>query len=69
MVTLIPHSTDDRVMFYLIDIPTVEDVREYPFNPLKRSTESQTDVVRALVEKMMLVQKKEDGEEEDMFKI
>jgi len=25
-------------MFYLIDLPTVEDVRDYPFNPLKQST-------------------------------
>jgi len=27
MVSLIPHMTQERVMLYLIDLPTVEDVR------------------------------------------
>lgn len=38
MVVLIPYRSAERQMFYLIDLPTVEDVRDYPFNPLKQST-------------------------------
>jgi hypothetical protein len=38
MVVLIPYRSAEREMFYLVDLPTVEDVRDYPFNPLKHST-------------------------------
>lgn len=36
MVVLMPHRTAEREMFYLIELPTVEDVRDYPFNPLRK---------------------------------
>lgn len=49
-------------MFYLVELPTVEDVRQYPFNSLKQSNDEQKDMVKKLVNKMMLVNK--DGEEE-----
>lgn len=54
---------------YLIDLPTVEDVREYPFNPLKKATENQVAVVKQMIDNMMLGGTREDGEEEDELKI
>ena len=54
MVVLIPHRTAEREMFYLVELPTVEDVRDYPFNSLKKSTDVQRDMVRSLVDRMML---------------
>lgn len=47
-------------MFYLIEMPTVEDVRDYPFNSLKTATEKQKEVVKDLVSKMMLYRKEGD---------
>jgi hypothetical protein len=44
-------------MFYLAELPTMEDVREYPFNPIKKATDKQQTIVRNLVEKMMLYHK------------
>ena len=55
MMLLIPYRSAEREMFYLVELPTVEDVRQYPFNSLKQSTAEQKDMVKKLVEKMMLV--------------
>lgn len=41
-------------MFYVTELPTVEDVRQYPFNSLKESSEVQKGLVRSLIDKMML---------------
>ena len=60
MVVLIPYRSADREMFYLIELPTVEDVRDYPFNALKKSTETQKEIVRGLIDKMMLYHKTDD---------
>ena len=54
MVILIPYRSSSREMFYLIEMPTVEDVRDYPFNSLKKATERQREIVRDIVDKMML---------------
>ena len=54
MVVLIPYRSAEREMFYLVELPTVEDVRQYPFNPLRQSTGEQRELVRDLVSKMML---------------
>lgn len=62
MVILIPHRTLDSEKLYLVEVPTVEDVRDYPFNSLKVSTEEQRGVVREMVQKMMIYRK--SGEEE-----
>lgn len=48
-------------MFYLIELPTVEDVRDYPFNSLKKSTDRQQEIVKGLIDKMMLYHS--DGED------
>lgn len=66
MVVLIPHRTADREMFYLVELPTVEDVRDYPFNSLRKSTEKQNEVVKGLVERMMLCHKNGEDIEEDV---
>jgi hypothetical protein len=49
-------------MFYLAELPTVEDVRDYPFNPLKKSTEKQQELVKQLVQKMSMYKKNDDEE-------
>ena len=41
MVVLIPCRSADREMFYLIELPTTEDIRVFPFNTLKESTDPQ----------------------------
>jgi hypothetical protein len=60
MVVLIPYRSAEREMFYLIELPTVEDVRDYPFNSLKKSTERQQEIVKGLIDKMMLYHKVDD---------
>lgn len=54
MVVLIPYRSTEREMFYLIELPTVEDVRQYPFNSLKQSSSDQKELVRNLIDRMML---------------
>ena len=54
MMVLIPYRSAEREMFYLVELPTVEDVRQYPFNPLKQSNAEQKDMIKNLVSKMML---------------
>lgn len=41
LVVLMPYRTPERELFYLIELPTAEDIREYPFNGLKTATEKQ----------------------------
>ena len=41
LVALIPYRSAEKEMFYLVELPTVEDVRDYPFNGLKKSTQGQ----------------------------
>lgn len=62
MVVLIPYRSAEREMFYLIELPTVEDVRQYPFNPLKESSSDHKELVRNLIDRMMLYNS--EGEEE-----
>lgn len=66
MVVLIPNRTAEREMFYLIELPTVEDVRDYPFNPLKKSTERQKEIVKDMISRMMLYNKVDDDFEEEV---
>jgi ATP-dependent DNA helicase 2 subunit 2 len=62
MVVLMPYRSAEREMFYLVEMPTVEDVRQYPFNPLKQSSTEQKEMVKNMVSKMMLFN--EEGDEE-----
>jgi hypothetical protein len=41
LVALIPYRGPQYEALYLIDLPTIEDVRDYPFNPLKPCTPNQ----------------------------
>ena len=41
LVTLMPFRSAEKECFYIIELPTVEDVREYPFNSLKKATDKQ----------------------------
>jgi len=63
LVVLIPYRGLEKEALYLVDLPTVEDVRSYPFNSLKPSTETQKEYCKELISKMMLY-KKNDNEEE-----
>lgn len=68
MVVLIPYRSAEREMFYLVDLPTVEDVRDYPFNSLKQSSEEQKSLIKELIQKMMLV--RNNGEDvEELVKV
>jgi hypothetical protein len=69
LVVLIPYRSPEREMFYLTELPTVECVREYPFNGLKASTSEQKELVRKLVDKMMLFHEEPDGREIEQTKI
>ncbi len=41
LVVLIPYRSREREMFYLLELPTNEGVRDYPFNTLRESTNKQ----------------------------
>ena len=68
LVVLMPYRTAERELFYLIELPTAEDIREYPFNGLKKATEKQRELVKDLVERMSLY-RNEDGEEIEEVKL
>jgi len=54
MVVLIPFRSPEREMFYLTELPTIEGVKDYPFNSLRKSTQKQQELISNLVDKMML---------------
>lgn len=60
LVVLIPFRSPEKETFYLCELPTAEDVRDYPFNGLKKSTEKQREIVSDLIDKMNLVHRKGD---------
>ena len=62
MVVLIPYRSAEREMFYIVELPTVEDMRDFPFNSLKEANEDQKHLIKGLVKRMMLFNR--DGEEE-----
>ena len=49
LVALVPYRGPLHEALYLIDLPTIEDVRDYPFNPLKPATPPQRELVNQLV--------------------
>jgi len=49
-------------MFYLLELPTIEGVRDYQYNTLKTPTPNQRNYVKELVQKMHLFSTNEDGE-------
>ena len=66
LVVLMPYRGIDREAIYLVELPTVEDVRDYPFRPLKPSTEEQKNLVKKMIKKSMLYQKIGDEEHEQV---
>ena len=38
LVVLMPYRTAEKELLYLIELPTAEDIREYPFNGLRKAT-------------------------------
>ena len=49
LVVLIPYKSTTSECFYMTDLPTAEDVREYSFSPLKSSTTAQQQLVDQLI--------------------
>ena len=41
LVVLIPFRSPEKETFYLCELPTAEDIRDYSFNGLKKSTDRQ----------------------------
>jgi hypothetical protein len=63
LMALIPYRSIDREGIYMIDLPTVEDVRDYPFNSLKPATDKQRELVRDLVSRSQLYRKTDNTEQ------
>jgi hypothetical protein len=63
LMALIPYRSIDREGIYMIDLPTVEDVRDYPFNSLKPATDKQKELVRDLVSRSQLYRKTDNTEQ------
>ena len=62
LVALMPWRSGSREGMHLVELPTVEDVREYPFNSMKTATEEQRDLVKEIVKSGSLYQKIGDEE-------
>jgi hypothetical protein len=62
LVVLMPWRSGHREGMYLVDLPTVEDVRDYPFNSLKPSSETQKNLVKEYIKSRNLYHKIEDEE-------
>ena len=45
LVVLMPFRTKETEGMYLVDLPTIEDVRDYPFNSMKPSTAEQSSLI------------------------
>lgn len=39
-------------MLYLAELPTIEDIREYNFGSIKKSTPKQREIIREYVKRM-----------------
>ena len=50
----------------MIELPTIEDVRDYPFNTLKPASAEQQELVREMVRRGMLYRKEGDDEHEQL---
>lgn len=63
LVVLIPYRGLEKEALFLIDLPTVEDVRSYPFNKLKTATDNQKSLMKDLISKMQLYKKNDNDDE------
>lgn len=54
LMLLIPHRSLKGECFYMTQLPTSEDVRDYQFNSLKESTDRQQELIENLVDQMNL---------------
>lgn len=67
LVVLIPFRNSEKEGLYLVDLPTVEDVRTYPYTSLKPSTDEQRLLVKQMISMMSLYQVV-DNEGKEMVK-
>jgi hypothetical protein len=54
LMVLIPYRSAKGECFYMTQLPTAEDIRDYQFQSLKESTPEQQKLVEQLVEQMDL---------------
>ncbi|EWS73134.1 PiggyBac-like protein (macronuclear) [Tetrahymena thermophila SB210] len=66
LVVLIPHLKKNCEYFYIIELPTVESIRDYSFNSLIRSTPEQQKLMSQLIDELDLDQ---DEKNQNQFKI
>jgi ATP-dependent DNA helicase 2 subunit 2 len=63
LVCLTPHITQYGPVFYLNQVPTVEDLRDYQFQSLQECTVQQEEVVSKFIDELDLEAGEEDEEE------
>jgi ATP-dependent DNA helicase 2 subunit 2 len=54
LMLLIPHRSAKGECFYMTQLPTAEDIRDYQFTSLKESTTQQQELIENLIDQMNL---------------
>lgn len=69
LMALIPYKSVKGEYFYLTELPTAEDVREYQFSSLRESSPRQRDVVGRLIDSLNLIELDEEGEPQETLRV
>ncbi|CAD8095017.1 unnamed protein product [Paramecium primaurelia] len=70
LIMLLPHKSKNSQCFWMISLPTTEDIRHFQFAALKRSTPPQQMAVSAMIDSMDLEKMPtEDGQFEELLKM
>ncbi|CAD8123928.1 unnamed protein product [Paramecium sonneborni] len=70
MVVLLPHKSKSYQCFWMITLPTSEDIRHFQFSALRKSTPNQQIAVASLIDKMDLETiPNQSGEPEELLKM
>ena len=67
LVVLTPKISQKTVCFWLNYLPTLEDIREYDFAPLREATDAQLTAADEFVDAMTLEIQDEDGDTEELL--
>ncbi|CAD8182140.1 unnamed protein product [Paramecium octaurelia] len=70
LMVLLPHKSKSYQCFWMISLPTSEDIRHFQFSALRKSTPNQQAAVASLIDKMNLeTLPNESGEPEELLKM
>ncbi|CAD8207171.1 unnamed protein product [Paramecium pentaurelia] len=70
LVVLLPHKSKSYSCFWMISLPTTEDIRHFQFAALRKSTPNQQIAVASLIDKMDLENlPNQSGEPEELLKM